>query len=151
MKKLLALFATIFLSLSLASCASSSTSVTISDPWVRSSEYSAAAGGMTGIFAKFENTTDNDITLTGGTTDIAAMVQTHTVIDGMMQEVKGGIVIPAHETVTLEPGGLHVMLMGLTKPIVAGDKVDFTFSFDDGSTQSFTLTAKPSDGGDEDY
>ena len=151
MKKLIALVATMFLAFGLSACSPEKHSVTISDPWVRSSEYSAAAGGMTGIFATLTNNTDKDITLTGGKTDAAAMVQTHKVVGGMMQEVKGGLVIPAGGTLTLEPGGLPVMLMGLTNAIVAGDKIDFTFTFDDGSEQTFTLTAKPADGGDEHY
>ena len=39
-----------------------------------------------------------------------------------MQPV-AGIEIPAGETVVLEPGGLHVMLMGLTGPLKEGDMV----------------------------
>jgi copper(I)-binding protein len=106
---------------------------------------------MTGVFATISNGSDHDVILTGGSTDIAMMVQTHEVVDGMMQETENGITIPAGGSVTLEPGGLHVMLMNLKKPIVSGDKVNFTFAFDDGSEQAFELTAKVSDGGDEEY
>lgn len=151
-KFLVALFSSLLLVTGLAACSSPDQgSITITDPWVRSSEYSATAGGMTGIFAKITNTTNHDVTLIGGETDAAMMVQTHEVVDGMMQEKKGGIVIKAGETVTLEPGGLHVMLMNLTNPIVAGDQVKFTFKFDGADPQTFTLTAKPSSGGDETY
>ena len=106
---------------------------------------------MTGIFAKITNNGDKTITLVGGSTDAAMMVQTHEVVDGMMQEKKGGIEIHVGQTVTLQPGGLHVMLMNLTKPIVVGDKVDFTFKFEGADEQTFTLTAKESEGGDETY
>ena len=150
MKKILALVLSVFAVFSLAGCASSSDDLTITNAWVRASEYSDHVGGMTGIFAELTNNTDHDITLTGGETDIAPMVQTHEVVEGMMQERKGGIVVKAHETVTLEPGGLHVMLMNLTKPIVVGDKITFTFTTDHGK-QTFELTAKESGGGDETY
>lgn len=125
--------------------------ITIRDAWVRASEYSAEAGGMTGIFAEITNTTSEDVTLLGGATSAAMMVETHEVADGTMQMKQGGIVIKAGETVTLEPGGLHIMLMNLSAPIVAGDVIDFTFKFDSAPEQTFTLTAKTSAGGDETY
>jgi copper(I)-binding protein len=79
------------------------------------------------------------------------MVQTHEVVNGMMQEKKGGIEIKPGETVTLQPGGLHIMIMDLTKPIVAGDKITFTVKFKNADSQTLTLTAKDSAGGDETY
>ena len=156
-KKLIAIFAVLFATVSLTGCAPEATNellktgIIIEDAWVRASEYSAEAGGMTGIFAKITNNGDKTITLVGGSTDAAMMVQTHEVVDGMMQEKKGGIEIHVGQTVTLQPGGLHVMLMNLTKPIVVGDKIDFTFKFDKADSQTFTLTAKESEGGDETY
>ena len=38
--------------------------------------------------------------------------------------------IPAGGTVTLQPGGLHVMLMGLDHPLAAGDEVAATLVFE---------------------
>ena len=150
MKKLIAALLVLFGSLAFSGCTSTSEDIVIENAWVRSSEYSDHVGGMTGIFAKLTNNTDQDITLTGGTAEISDMVQTHEVVDGMMRETEGGIVVPAGETITLEPGGLHVMLMNLKKPILAGDKINFTFKTDRGE-QSFELTAKESAGGDEEY
>ena len=156
-KKLIAIFALIFATLSFSGCAPEATNelpktgIIIEDAWVRASEYSAKAGGMTGIFAKITNRGDKTITLVGGSTDAAMMVQTHEVVNGMMQEKKGGIEIHVGQTVTLQPGGLHIMLMNLAKPIVVGDKVDFTFKFEGADSQTFTLTAKESEGGDETY
>lgn len=161
MKKILIATAIAFSALStvaLSGCAPTSQSssehsheLTIENAWVRASEYSDHEGGMTGVFATISNGSDHDVVLTGGSTDIAMMVQTHEVVDGMMQETENGITIPAGGSVTLEPGGLHVMLMDLKQPILAGDKINFTFAFDDGSEQTFELTAKVSDGGDEKY
>lgn len=157
LKKLIAIFAVLFATVSITGCAPEATNelpktgIIIEDAWVRASEYSAEAGGMTGIFAKITNNGDKTITLVGGSTDAAMMVQTHEVVDGMMQEKKGGIEIHVGQTVTLQPGGLHIMLMNLTKPIVVGDKIDFTFKFDKADSQTFTLTAKESEGGDETY
>lgn len=38
--------------------------------------------------------------------------------------------IPAGGTVTLQPGGLHVMFMGLDHPLAAGDHVPATLDFE---------------------
>ncbi len=48
----------------------------------------------------------------------------------MMREVEGGIPAPAGETVTLEPGGLHVMLMGLSGPLAEGETATLTLVFE---------------------
>lgn len=157
LRKLIAIFAVLFATLTFSGCAPEATNelpktgIIIEDAWVRASEYSAEAGGMTGVFAKITNRGDKTITLVGGSTDAAMMVQTHEVVDGQMQEKKGGIEIHVGQTVTLQPGGLHIMLMNLTKPIVVGDKIEYTFKFEGADSQTVTLTAKESEGGDETY
>lgn len=56
-----------------------------------------------------------------------------TMAEGMgamtMQEI-GEIDLPAGEAVDLEPGGLHVMLLGLTEPLQSGDTFDVTLRFE---------------------
>jgi hypothetical protein len=42
--------------------------------------------------------------------------------------------VPAGETVELKPGGYHVMLIGLTKDLSAGDTLDVTLTFEPGGT-----------------
>lgn len=48
----------------------------------------------------------------------------------VMQEVKGGLEIPAGKTVELAPGGYHVMLMELAAPLKEGSTFDLTLTFD---------------------
>jgi copper(I)-binding protein len=43
------------------------------------------------------------------------------------------------------------MIMNITKPIVAGDKMSITLKFDGAETQTLDLVAKDSQGGDEEY
>lgn len=170
MNKLIAVAATALVAtFALSGCASSTpaaettqsssdqkmAAVAIENGWVRVSEYSDHTGGMTGVFAKITNNTDADVTLIGGSSDIAPMVEVHEVVmsDGAMkmQKKEGGIVIPAHGSVTLEPGGLHVMLMNLAKPILDGDMITVTLDFDGADSQTLTLPAKTSESGDEEY
>jgi copper(I)-binding protein len=40
-------------------------------------------------------------------------------------------VLPAGKRVELKPGGLHVMLVGLARPLGAGDRVALTFTIED--------------------
>ena len=48
----------------------------------------------------------------------------------------GDIRIAPGETVALEPGGLHAMLMMLQRPMVEGEAFELTLSFSDGGEVS---------------
>lgn len=156
MKRLALLSAGLLLATTLTGCASEhAEELHIDNGWVRVSEYSDHVDGMTGAFAEFTNHTDHDITIVGGSAEIASMVETHEVVmaDGemKMQKKEGGIIIPAGESLTLEPGGLHIMLMGLKEAILDGDKVTLTIDFDGYEDQTVTWDAKTSLAGDETY
>lgn len=60
----------------------------------------------------------------------------HTVIneDGVMRmrPLADGISIGAGESVTLKPGGLHLMLIGLEEPFVEGESREVTLRFESG-------------------
>ncbi|ODT69367.1 MAG: hypothetical protein ABS75_16785 [Pelagibacterium sp. SCN 63-23] len=51
-----------------------------------------------------------------------------------MRRLPDGIAIPAGGQVTLEPGGLHLMFMGLTAPLVEGEKAPVTLTFEKAGT-----------------
>ena len=151
MKRLAVLVASVLL---LAGCAPAG-QVEIENYWVKSGDMTTS-GGMTAVYGTITNNTDHDVTLVGGSTQVAKMVQVHemAMIDGemKMQQIDGGLVIPAGQSATLEPGGNHLMLMNLTKDIMAGDSISVTFNFD--GSDSITLDsvmAKPAEGGDESY
>lgn len=56
------------------------------------------------------------------------------------------IEIPAGETVALESGGLHVMLMGLTAPLKEGDMVPATLHFEHAGAIEVEFSVDPKDG-----
>jgi copper(I)-binding protein len=76
----------------------------------------------------------------------AGMVQVHEMVmqDGkmVMQEAKGGAVVPAGSHLHLAPGGYHVMLMMLKKPFAVGDQVALTLHFSDGRSLAVTAPVK---------
>ena len=99
----------------------------------RASAPMAQAGAA---FMTITNTGDIDDTLIDAETDASMMIELHThIMDGdgvmRMREVEGGIPIPAGDTVTLEPGGLHVMLMGLTGSLEEGTTYPLTLVFEE--------------------
>ncbi|MBM0275252.1 copper chaperone PCu(A)C [Micromonospora tarensis] len=123
--------------------------VGIRDPWVK-----AADKGMTAAFGTLVNDGDTDVTVTGATTSVSPMeLHEMTMKDGkmVMRAKQGGIVIKAKSTHALEPGGDHLMLMNLAKPVQAGDELSFTLAFADGKTQQFNAVVKPFTGAQESY
>ena len=84
--------------------------------------------------------------LTGASSDIAAEVQVHemAVVDGVMQmrQLAGGLPIPAGGSVTLKPGGYHVMLIGLKKPLTPGETFPLTLTFANAGNISVTVPVR---------
>lgn len=104
----------------------------VSDAFVRSSGPTAVSGAA---FMVLENSTDQDDRLIAVSSDVAQKIELHTHLqqgDGVMKMVmiEDGISIPAGQTHALERGGDHVMLMGLTRPLVQGESVVLTLTFE---------------------
>jgi copper(I)-binding protein len=96
----------------------------IEAPWTR-------AAGANGNGAGFMRITNRD-RLVSAATDAARVIELHTHIhDGGVMRMRPvpDIPIPAGATVTLQPGGLHVMLIGLTAPLAQGGRVPLTLRF----------------------
>lgn len=126
-------------------------SVQVTDAWVK-----AADSGMTAAFGELENTGDSDATIVSITSPASVRLELHETVanetgEMVMREKEGGFTIPADGTLTLEPGGNHIMLMDLVDPVQAGDEVTFTLVFSDGSSLEFTAPAKDFAGAGETY
>ncbi|MFV0524818.1 MAG: copper chaperone PCu(A)C [Acidimicrobiales bacterium] len=61
-----------------------------------------------------------------------------------MQELPDGLELPAGEPVVLEPGGYHVMLMGLVEPLQAGSELEITLEFAEASPQTMLVAVMDS-------
>lgn len=146
-----ALAAALTIAISLAGCASSADDLTITDPWVK-----AVDSGMTAAFGVVTNDTGADVTIVAAETASASRVELHETVMGddgamMMQEVGGGFAIAAGEHFTLEPGGNHLMLMGVTEPLEPGSEVEITLELAGGDTLTFTAIVKEFAGANEEY
>lgn len=101
------------------------------------------------------NTGTKEESLVGAKTSVAkkAELHTHRLEDGMMKmrEVKE-IEIPASGTVTLKPGGLHIMLIGLNHQLTSGEEIALELIFEDGENQTVMVPVRSiDDAGEAEY
>lgn len=133
-----------------AACSSSEPVLTIADPYAKA----MPAGEMTAAFATVTNTTGADIEIVEARSDAADMVELHEMtMDGstMAMSAVDKIVVPADGSVTLEPGGLHVMLMGLVDDLNPGDDVTITLVLSTGDEITFTAVVRDMPNAQESY
>jgi copper(I)-binding protein len=60
----------------------------------------------------------------------ALRVSVHGTADTQSMVALGGLELPGSEPVRLVPGGRHLMLEGLSGPVVPGDRVELTLEFE---------------------
>jgi periplasmic copper chaperone A len=116
--------------------------VRIEDPYAR-----AVPPGQpnSAVFMVIENRGPTPVAVVAAESPAAATVELHThrMADGMMQMRRiERIELPAGESVALAPGGLHVMLIGLTEPLAPGMDVPLTLLFDDGTRAEVTAPVR---------
>ena len=100
--------------------------VTVTEAWVRGT---VATQKATGAFMKIRST--EDAKLVGAASPSASVVEVHemSMKDNVMSmRAVDELPLPAGKTVELKPGGYHVMLIDLAKPLAAGDKVPVTLT-----------------------
>ncbi|MAM13726.1 MAG: hypothetical protein CML23_25390 [Rhizobiaceae bacterium] len=99
-----------------------------------------------GGFLTITNTGDTDDRLIAASSDAAGELQLHNMrMDGevmKMYRMTEGIKVPAHETVTLSPGGMHVMFMQLNGPLAEGSVVDVELTFEKAGTVTVPFAVK---------
>ena len=103
----------------------------ISEAWSRAT----VEGRMGAVYATIENTSDRPIRIEGIKTSVAMMAQVHeSYLDNGMMRMRHieQFTIPAGEVRKLAPGGLHIMLMRLPKPLVEGTTFETKFELDSG-------------------
>jgi copper(I)-binding protein len=88
--------------------------------------------GPAAVYCTVRNGTGAADTLVGAAAPIAARATIHrqSQMGALMHmEPAGPLALPAGGALTLEPGGLHVMLEGLARRPLAGDTIDVTLTF----------------------
>ena len=99
--------------------------------WARATPAGAKVGGG---FLTIENKGATADKLIGGSSRAAGKVEVHetTMNNGVatMRPVRDGLSIPAGQSVTLAPGGYHLMMTELKGPLKKGDKLVVTLVFE---------------------
>lgn len=162
-----ALLLAIIVAIALVGCGGSKeTGPEVSDPWARTLASSQMMGAA--YMTIGGGSEDDKLVAVSAPAEIAAEAQIHETVaadegsgmDGSEMEEgamgdddaqMGGemtmrqvssIDIPAGETVMLEPGGYHVMLMDLAEPLVEGTTFELTLTFEQAGEQTVMVTVR---------
>lgn len=107
-----------------------------------------SAANQTGMaFLTLDNAGRGADSLIGASSPVAAKVEfhAHQHQDGLMKmQPQPSVELPAGQSVAFNPGGLHLMLVGLKAPLVAGQSFPVTLLFAKSGPVSVTVTV---DGG----
>ncbi len=122
----------------------------VRDAWVRPAALPESAGGApvnSAAYLVVENRGGASDRLVGVDFAGAARVELHeSFVDSTgvarMRRVDA-VEVPAGAEARLEPGGLHVMLMGLRGALVAGDSVDLVLRFESSGERPVRAAVRP--------
>ncbi len=113
----------------LSACSPEGTDIEAHDYWARA----ALRDGTSAVYMLLHNHSDTDDELVGISTDVASAAEMHLSqmsADGVMQMTRQeSIPMPADVDLELQPGGYHIMLIGLKQDLKAGDEFSLTLYF----------------------
>jgi len=105
--------------------------IAIEHPHARPTAPAQPTGG--GYLALTNRGASVDRLVSASAPSVAQRVELHTMRmegDVMRMREVGGVDLPPGRKVTLEPGGVHLMLLGLKAPLVAGQRFPMSLTFE---------------------
>jgi periplasmic copper chaperone A len=115
---------------SFAAVAGENAGIAVTDAWMRAS---LGQVPTTAAYFRIENKGAGEDQLVGVSTPVAGMSHLHESVadNGIMQmRAVEALTVKPGESVQLNPGGLHVMVMNLKAPLKAGEKVPLVLRFE---------------------
>ena len=97
---------------------------------------------ISAAFMDVHNNASTPVAIVNAESSVAQSVELHSnsLTNGKMQMRRiEQIDLPAKETTQLQPGGLHIMLIGLNQPLVEGSTIDLSIQLSDGTTEALEL------------
>lgn len=91
------------------------------------------------------NETGAEDRLVGASSPRASEVSVHEMsMDGGIMRMRGldGLAIPPGAEITLEPGGLHLMFMGVTQPFAEGESIPLHLTFEHAGAVDLVLPVR---------
>lgn len=116
--------------------------LSVSNAWSRSTPPGVTVGV---VYFTLKNDTGKSDRLLKLSTPVASKVQVHRteILDGIarMREV-AVLHVDAGQTLEFTPNGMHLMLMGLKKPLVEGQKFDLELLFEVGGPRKVEVVVR---------
>jgi copper(I)-binding protein len=113
--------------------------IQIEDPWVRAVPPNA---NNSAIFLDLRNESEQLRKLVKVHSEVAERVELHTTKDedGMLRKQRlEEVLIPALETQSFHPGGIHIMLIGLRSPLEVGSVIELELVYADQSKETISV------------
>ena len=113
--------------------------VSVHHPWSRELPPVAPNGAA---YFRVENGDGEPVRIVGASSPVADRAELHThEMDGGVMKMRHvrAVEVPAKGAASFAPGGLHVMLIGLKKPLVAGESFPLILEFDTAGTIDVTV------------
>ncbi|MDE1466725.1 copper chaperone PCu(A)C [Aurantiacibacter sp. D1-12] len=118
--------------------------ITVENGWLA---MPAVAGNPAAAYFTITNGTDRTIYVRAANMVGSESATLHMTVEYdfemQMQEVAGGVTVEPEATFEFEPGGTHVMVMGLSEEMEAGAESELTLTFAGGDKCSFPVTLYP--------
>jgi copper(I)-binding protein len=117
--------------------------LSVSNAWARATPPGSTVGGA---YFTIVNHCKQPDTLVAVSSPVADRVELHrTTVENGMSRMRpaGQIVITAGQTMKAGPGGLHVMLLGLKNPLVAGKQVPLVLTFQQAGAITVQVDVQP--------
>lgn len=116
--------------------------VRVSKTWARP----GVSGGNSAVYLIIDNPSDQVETLLSASSEIANSVELHmSTIDengNMTMTMQDNVYIPARSMIEFKPGGLHIMLISLTKDLQPDDSFQLTLKFRNSGELLLDITVK---------
>ena len=100
--------------------------IEVKDAWVREVPPTSK---MSAAYMVIENKGSEADKLIDANNNASQITEIHETVEGRMRRVKA-LEIPVGSKVELKPGGYHIMLINLNKPLKEGEKVEITLKFE---------------------
>ena len=115
-------------------------SIEVDQPWARATAGATTTGAAYMTIRERSNVPDK---LVGATSPVAETIEihAHTTEDGVMRMRPVSVVdVAPGSPATFAPGRLHLMLVGLKRPLVRGETFPLSLTFENAGTVEVTVT-----------
>jgi copper(I)-binding protein len=118
--------------------------ITVEQAWGRVTPGGSRTGA---IYLIIHNTSPNDDLLLAVDSSAAQTTAVHEsrIVDGVasMEALPVGIPMPSHGEVVMQPGGIHIMLTGVSKALIVGSTIPVKLVFQEAGSLDFEVPILP--------